>query len=111
MQRLLSSFLFLFIGVSAQTQEIFSWSKEREYCNPSVVGLPRAKAVILKYEVQPAYTMRSTGELGSFGNAEGKIRSNNRLDVRVRFPIINKPSLTIAAVFKYTKEEFLFSDD
>lgn len=111
MQRLLPFFLLLFVATSIQAQEIFSWSKEREYCNPSVVGLPRAKAIILKYEVQPAYTMRSTGESGGYGNAQGKISRNNRLDVRVRFPIINKPSLTIAAGFKYTKEEFMFSDD
>ncbi|HET6995999.1 MAG TPA: hypothetical protein VFI06_13495 [Chitinophagaceae bacterium] len=34
-------------------QEIFTWGKEKEFCNPSVIGLPRAKAVIIKYEVQP----------------------------------------------------------
>jgi len=31
--------------------------------------------------------------------------------VRIRFPIINKPSLTIAGGIKYSEEEFRFSDD
>jgi hypothetical protein len=98
-------------AVSLDAQEIFSWSKENEYCRPSVIGLPRAKAVILKYELQPGYKIISTGVLGNYGNSEGKISRNHRLDLRVRFPIINKPSITIAAGIKYSREEFRFSDD
>ena len=111
----MSRILFVFAAVLFHqvvfSQEIFSWSKEREYCNPSVIGLPRAKAIILKYEVQPSYTMRSTGELGTYGNAAGKVSRNNRLDLRLRFPIVHKPSLTIAAGIKYTREEFMYSDE
>jgi hypothetical protein len=91
-------------------QEIFSWAKETPYCNPSVVGLPRAKALILKYELQPDYKIMSTGKSGSYGNSDGKINRNRRLDFRLRFPIINKPSLTIAAGIKYTHEEFRFEN-
>jgi len=93
------------------SQEIFSWSKEKEYCNPSVIGLPRAKAVIFKYELQPAYTVKSTGKLGNYGDSEGKISRNRRIDFRLRFPIVHKSSLTIAAGIKYSHEEFVFSDD
>jgi len=96
---------------SLQAQEIFTWGKEKDYCNPSVIGLPRAKAVILKYEVQPAYRIMSTGKSGTFGDNQGKISRNHRLDMRVRFPIINKPSITIAAGIKFSEEEFRFSDD
>jgi Domain of unknown function (DUF6268) len=98
-------------AVSLDAQEIFSWSKEKEYCTPSVIGLPRAKAVILKYELQNVYKIISTDESGNYGNSEGKINRNHRFDLRVRFPIINKPSLTIAVGIKYTVEEFRFSDD
>ncbi|MEP7371889.1 MAG: DUF6268 family outer membrane beta-barrel protein [Chitinophagaceae bacterium] len=108
------SLLSLFIAtfhICSNAQEIFSWSKEKEYCNPSVIGLPRAKAVIIRYELQPGYNISSESKLGSYGNSNGKISSNRRFDVRVRFPIINKPSLTIAAGLKYSQEEFNFSDD
>jgi Domain of unknown function (DUF6268) len=97
--------------VSLNAQEIFSWSKEKEYCTPSVIGLPRAKAVVIKFELQNVYKIISTGESGNYGNSEGRINRNHRLDLRVRFPIVNKPSLTIAAGIKYTAEEFRFSDD
>jgi hypothetical protein len=105
--------LFSLIVTSIQgfSQEIFTWSKEKAYCNPSVVGLPRAKALVLKYELQPAYTIKSTGKLGNFGDSEGKISRNRRIDFRLRFPIVHKPSLTVAAGIKYSHEEFRFSND
>src|SRR6266542_889990 len=87
-------------------QEIFSWSKETGYCTPSVAGLPRPKAFIVKYELQPNYKITSTAKDGNFENSDGEINRNRRLDFRLRFPIINKPSLTIAAGLKYSREEF-----
>ncbi len=108
---LLIIFFSLSAGYHGNAQEIFSWPEEKEYCNPSVIGLPRAKAVILKYEVQQGYGIQSKGKLGNFGDSEGKISRNNRFDFRLRFPIVHKSSLTIAAGLKYTKEEFQFSDD
>lgn len=109
--RLLYIFILILSGsFSSAAQDIFSWSKEKDYCNPSVVGLPRAKAVIIKYELQTDYKIVSTGKLGSFGNSIGEIRRNHRFDMRVRFPIINKPSLIIAGGIKYFIEEFRFSN-
>jgi len=104
----LLSFVCNTIIVSSHAQEIFTWSRETGYCNPSVVGLPRAKAVIIKYELQPAYKIISTGKQGTYGNSEAETKSNQRWDFRFRFPILNKPSLTIAAGIKYTQEEFNF---
>jgi hypothetical protein len=106
---LLLVFIHFFIGADAQ--EIFSWSKDRSFCNPSVIGLPRPKAIIVKYEIQPGYNITSTGKLGNYGDSKGRIGRNQRFDVRLRFPIINKPSLIIAGGIKYTHEEFRFSDD
>src|SRR5436190_2646386 len=97
--------------ISSNAQEIFSWSKEKEYCSPSVIGLPRPKAFIIRYELQPEYKIRSEGRLDSFGTSEGKISGNRRIDLRLRFPIVNKPSLTIAAGIKYTHEEFNYTND
>ncbi len=74
------------------------------------MGLPRAKALIVKYELQPEYKITSTAKQGNYGNSEAKVDRNRRLDFRLRFPIINKPSLTIAAGIKYTHEEFRFAN-
>ncbi len=48
--------------------------------------------------------------MGNFGNSEGDVRRNRRWDLRLRFPIINKQSLTIAGGIKYTIEEFRFEN-
>ena len=102
--------LLLFFCKSLAAQEIFSWSRETGYCNPSVIGLPRAKALVLKYELQPDYKIRSTGMQGGYGDNTGDINRNRRIDLRLRFPIINKASLTIAGGIKYTHEEFRFNN-
>src|SRR5882757_4681200 len=102
--------LLLFFYNSLPAQEIFSWSRETGYCNPSVVGLPRAKALVLKYELQPDYKIRSTGMQGGYGDNTGDINRNRRIDLRLRFPIINKASITIAGGIKYTHEEFRFNN-
>jgi Domain of unknown function (DUF6268) len=61
--------------------------------------------------LQPAYKIISTGKQGQFGNSAGSIKGNRRLDLRLRFPLLNKPSLTIAAGIKYTQEEFNFNNN
>src|SRR5256885_7192843 len=98
------------INYNIYGQEIFSWSKETGYCTPSVAGLPRPKAFIFKYELQPNYKITSTAKDGNFENSSADINRNRRLDFRLRFPIINKPSLTIAAGLKYSREEFRFDN-
>ncbi|MBL7698352.1 MAG: hypothetical protein JNK79_09345 [Chitinophagaceae bacterium] len=110
-RRLKPYLLALSLGLyttAGYAQEIFSWSKNGGYCSPSVVGLPRAKALVVKYEALPNFTMRSTGRQGNYGNSTATLNKNRRLDLRLRFPIINKPSLTIAGGIKYAHEEFSF---
>ncbi len=109
--RLFYGLVFSVIPGFLHAQEIFSWVKEKEFCNPSVIGLPRPKALVVKYEIQPGYRIVSTDESGSYGNSHGRISRNHRIDLRLRFPIVNKPSLTIAAGLKYSTEEFQFNDD
>lgn len=104
-------FCIMLLVASSDAQEIFSWSKEKEYCSPSVIGLPRVKAVIVKFELQPGYKIISTGKLGNYGNSEAKIDRNRRWDLRLRFPIVNKPSIIIAGGIKYTNEEFRFDNN
>ena len=103
-------FLLFAAAPKINAQEVFAWRKETWYCTPSVIGLPRPKAFIFQYELQPAFKITSTAKDGNFESTSGKISRNRRLDFRLRFPIINKPSLTIAGGLKYTREEFRFDD-
>jgi hypothetical protein len=110
LKTILLVFAPVFIVISAHAQEIFSWGRDSGYCSPSVVGLPRAKALVIKYEVLPNFTIGSEGKQGGYGNSNGKLNRNGRFDLRLRFPIINKPALTVAAGIKYSHEEFLFNN-
>lgn len=109
--KILLALVVVMFASLAQAQEIFSWTKENAYCDPSVIGLPRAKAVIIRYELQPNYSIRSTSKIGPYGDSEGRISRNRRIDLRLRFPIVHKPGLTIAAGLKYSHEEFIFSNN
>jgi Domain of unknown function (DUF6268) len=102
--------LSLLLLPSLKGQELFSWSKETGYCNPSVIGLPKPKALIFKYELLPLFSIHSTARQGIFGNSDASLKRNRRWDLRLRFPIINKPSLTIAGGIKYSQEEFRFKN-
>lgn len=93
---------------AVNAQELFSWNKPSGYCSPSVVGLPRAKALVIKYETLPKFTIESTSKQGNYGNSSANLNKNRRIDVRLRFPIINKPSIVIAGGLKYAHEEFSF---
>jgi hypothetical protein len=107
---LLLLFTVVFSITSVRAQEIFAWGRDSSYCSPSVVGLPRAKALVLKYELLPDFRIRSESKQGGFGNNNAGVSRNRRVDLRIRFPIINRPGLTIAAGIKYTHEEFIFHD-
>lgn len=48
--------------------------------------------------------------MGNFGNDVGEVKRNRRWDLRLRFPIVNKPGITIAGGIKYTREEFRFNN-
>ena len=48
--------------------------------------------------------------MGNFGNSMEEIKRNRRWDMRLRFPIINKPGITIAGGLKYAIEEFRFDN-
>lgn len=90
-------------------QEMFSWNKNTGYCSPSVVGLPRAKAFIVKYELLPQFTIKSNSNQGNYGVGTATVSRNRRWDLKLRFPIINKPSITVAGGIKYSHEEFRFT--
>jgi Domain of unknown function (DUF6268) len=83
--------------------------KDSAYCRPAILRPQPLKFFSVRFEHVPAYYISSTAKQGSFGNSREK-EKNNRVDVRLRFPLVNKPGITISGGFKYSEEEFHFEN-
>jgi hypothetical protein len=81
---------------------------EKEYANPSVTGMGKSKGIIINYEWQPGFDITSTSPKASIGNKQGKVRRNNKFDVKAYAPLVNNPHLKMVAGFNYSFEEFNF---
>ncbi len=80
------------------------------YCSPGVIGLPRSKGVVFKYEIIPPYTVKSTSKNLLYNNADAGISRNGRLDIKIRVPIINKPGIIIIGGLHYYQEQLHFTN-
>lgn len=80
------------------------------FCTPNIVGLPRSKGIVVKYELLPHYTFRSTAQTASYSNANAGVSRNGRMDIKVKIPIVNKPGLTIIGGAHYFQEQFHFTN-
>jgi hypothetical protein len=80
------------------------------YCIPSIVGLPRAKAFVLRYELISDYSIKTTAKESALNNGNGEVRQNQRLDLRLRIPVIYKSYLTAVLGLKYAMEEYHFEN-
>src|SRR5882757_1432350 len=99
----------IFLSHATVAQQSDSTKKQKKvYCKCSIKGLPRAKALTIKYEYRPNYKITSTDKTGYYGNSTGRIKSNGRTEIKFKVPVINKPYLSIIAGFKYNKEEYNF---
>lgn len=83
--------------------------QNKSYCKPSVIGVPRPKGLILKYELIPEFRISSDGRNG-YSDADAEVKKNTRQEFKLRFPVINKPSLKLAAGINYSAEEYYFRE-
>ena len=82
--------------------------QEKEYANPSVIGMGKSKGIIVSYERQPDFGIISTASRPGIGNKTGEVRRNNKFDVRAYVPLVNHPHFKMVAGFNYFLEEFNF---
>ena len=81
-----------------------------EYCLPKIKGVPIGKGFSIDYENQPNYSMETTDKTGLFGDSKTDIRTNSRLKMKMKIPIMNKPHLTILGGLRYNFEEYHFEN-
>jgi hypothetical protein len=80
----------------------------KKYCDPRLAGMSPAKGLTLLYERAGNAAINSVSRDTSVGNASGEVRRNNRFDLDVKLPLLNKPNLKFIAGLKYFYEEFDF---
>lgn len=78
------------------------------FCVPSVFGMTRGKAIILKQERVLNYSITSDGGDSGFGNGEDEVKFNKRWQAKLRFPLLLKPGIKLAMGLEYFKEEYHF---
>jgi hypothetical protein len=79
-----------------------------KYCNPTVEGMGPSKAASILYERAGNANITSVSRDTSIGNDLATIRRNNRFNIDLKIPVINKPNLKIIAGLRYFYEEFTF---
>ncbi len=108
---IISVALLVVLSHKAIAQQNESKKKQkRAYCKCSIKGLPRAKALTLKYEYRPDYKITTTDKTNYYGNSSGRIKNNGRIEFKFKVPVINKPYLSIIAGFRYNREEYDFKN-
>ncbi|WP_187264535.1 DUF6268 family outer membrane beta-barrel protein [Pontibacter beigongshangensis] len=82
--------------------------KEKIYANPSVEGMPRGRGVVIGYERLPQFDIDSRTDDPAIGNGSGRVRRNNKWDMRLMAPVMNKPRTKLLVGVTYNVEEFNF---
>jgi hypothetical protein len=99
------------LGLAAQVNpDSASTTEKIDYASPSVNGMGKSKGIVVNYEWQPDFNIRSTGKEPQIGNREAQVRRNNKLDIKAYVPLVNKPRFKLVGGFNYFFEEFNFEE-
>ncbi len=82
--------------------------RDKEYANPSVQGMSKSKGIIIKYEAQPEFGIKSYSSNPAIGDKTADVQKHNRLDAKIYVPVWNRPHLKMVLGFNYFFEEFEF---
>ncbi|MFC6997142.1 DUF6268 family outer membrane beta-barrel protein [Rufibacter roseus] len=82
----------------------------KELANPSVIGMGKSRGVVVRYESQPRFGLKSTGMREGIKDAEVGVLRGNQFEFKAYAPVWNRPHLKIILGGGYQIEEFNFKD-
>lgn len=82
-----------------------------DYATPSVQGQGRSKGIVIGYERLPQFDIKSDSDDPRIGNGNGRVRRNNKFEVRAFVPVMNRPRTKLIFGFDHNFEEFNFVDE
>ena len=95
----------IFVDVHAQN----SLKTDTTFCVPRVLGVPRAKGLVIKHETLLDYSIKSKNEDTGL-ISESQIRRNSRLELKLKFPVVRKEEFKMVVGARYFSEEFYFEN-
>lgn len=85
---------------------------DKEFANPSVVGTPRGRFLVGRYERQFNYDFNSKGTSDlPVGERKAKIKNSNIAEIKGYIPVWNRPHFKAVLGVGYEREEFNFKDN
>ncbi len=106
--------VLLLLGVAdvarAQVLESEELKEVIDYATPSVTGQGRSKGIVIAYERQPRFNIKSESDNPRIGNGNGRVSRFNRFEIRAFVPVMNKPRTKLIVGFDHSFEEYEFSE-
>jgi len=85
--------------------------QNKEFANPSVIGTPRGRFLIFRYDRTFNYRFNSQGTKDlPVGNNDATIKHSNIGEIKGYIPVWNRPHLKMVLGVGYEREEFNFKD-
>lgn len=78
------------------------------YASPQVEGMPSGKGLEIRGEYVTPFHINSTSYVEGVQSSSGYVRKNERMEVKLKFPVWNRPKFKIVLGGSYSKEEFYF---
>lgn len=99
-----------FAGSNASAQEDTA-RLDKEYANPSVIGTPRSRFLLFRYDRAFNYRFNSKGtDKLPVGSTDATIKYSNVAEVKGYIPVWNRPHLKLVLGVSYEREEFNFKE-
>lgn len=82
---------------------------QKQFANPSVLGIGPSKGLIVRYERVPRFGVASRAEVVGLPNYDTDATKNARLSIKGYIPALNHPHLKVIVGLSYEREEFRFA--
>lgn len=106
---LFSFFAYFILFDNLQAQDNLLHCPDTSYCAPQIEGLPRSKGIVAEYEQVLSYNIKATSDNPNIGNSnEVKVNGHQRIQYKIKLPLMNTESMKIIMGFQYFVEQFEF---
>ncbi|MEM8906805.1 MAG: DUF6268 family outer membrane beta-barrel protein [Bacteroidota bacterium] len=103
MKNQLCLLVMLLVGKVLSAQEVFT--PVQHYCKPGVTGKAPSKGILVEYGFYPGINLNAENAAANAND----VNRYGRLRVKLKAPIIHKPSLSLLVGFNHYRERFNFS--
>ncbi len=93
-----------------EQEPVQSGADNKEFANPSVLGMGPSKGITLRYERAPRVGVTSISDATIAGNGSGQVSKLNVLEGKLYAPLWRRPHLKAVLGFNFSRQQFNFAD-